>query len=147
MSIIFAFGIAPSCVGMRLGFQNRSSRGGENSGPQKCEAGASIHLPLDQLQAINLPFGCPLLHGKLSPATTAALSFSRPLAKTRVRRLMKSSDLCPRQKRRVKIRTTRSNPYLPVAPFAHCPPLAARCATGTNACSTLLQRYHLHSHP
>mgnify|MGYP001553780065 CR=1 FL=1 len=37
-------------------------------------------------------------------------------SKTRVRRLMKSSDLCPRQKRRVRVRTTRSNPYLPVAP-------------------------------
>ena len=37
-------------------------------------------------------------------------------SKTRVRRLMKSSGLCPRQKRRAKVRTTRSNPYLPVAP-------------------------------
>ena len=37
-------------------------------------------------------------------------------SKTRVRRLMKSSGLCPRQKRRVRVRTTRSNPYLPVAP-------------------------------
>ena len=37
-------------------------------------------------------------------------------SKTRVRRLMKCNGLCPRQKRRVKVRTTRSNPYLPVAP-------------------------------
>jgi transposase InsO family protein len=37
-------------------------------------------------------------------------------SKTRVRRLMKSSGLCPRQKRRVKVKTTRANPYLPVAP-------------------------------
>lgn len=37
-------------------------------------------------------------------------------SKTRVRRLMKTSGLCPRQKRRQKVRTTRSNPYLPVAP-------------------------------
>ena len=37
-------------------------------------------------------------------------------SKTRVRRLMKSHDLCPRQKRRVPARTTRSNPHLPVAP-------------------------------
>ena len=37
-------------------------------------------------------------------------------SKTRVRRLMKSQDLCPRQKRRVRVRTTKSNPYLPVAP-------------------------------
>lgn len=29
---------------------------------------------------------------------------------------MKQSGLCPRQKRRMKVRTTRSNPYLPVAP-------------------------------
>jgi len=37
-------------------------------------------------------------------------------SKTRVRRLMKSCGLCPRQKRRAKVRTTRSNPHLPVAP-------------------------------
>jgi transposase InsO family protein len=39
-------------------------------------------------------------------------------SKTRVRRLMKSAALCPRQKRREKTRlkTTCSNPYLPVAP-------------------------------
>lgn len=29
---------------------------------------------------------------------------------------MKSHGLCPRQKRRVRVRTTRSNPYLPIAP-------------------------------
>ena len=37
-------------------------------------------------------------------------------SKTRVRRLMKSQGLCPRQKRRVKVRTTRSHPHWPVAP-------------------------------
>ena len=37
-------------------------------------------------------------------------------SKTRVRRLMKSHGLCPRQKRRVRVRTTRSNPHLPTAP-------------------------------
>ena len=37
-------------------------------------------------------------------------------SKTRVRRLMKSHGLCPRQKRRVRMRTTRSNPHLPIAP-------------------------------
>lgn len=37
-------------------------------------------------------------------------------SKTRVRRLMKSEGLRPVQKRRVRIRTTQSNPYLPVAP-------------------------------
>ena len=37
-------------------------------------------------------------------------------SKTRVRRLMKSHGLCPRQKRRVRVRTTRSSPYLPIAP-------------------------------
>ena len=37
-------------------------------------------------------------------------------SKTRVRRLMKSHSLCPRQKRRVRVKTTRSNPHLPVAP-------------------------------
>lgn len=37
-------------------------------------------------------------------------------SKTRVRRLMKSHGLCPRQKRRTRVRTTCSNPYLPVAP-------------------------------
>ena len=37
-------------------------------------------------------------------------------SKTRVRRLMKSAGLCPRQKRRVRVKTTRSNPHLPVAP-------------------------------
>jgi hypothetical protein len=37
-------------------------------------------------------------------------------SKTRVRRLMKREGLGPRQKRRVRIKTTRSNPHLPVAP-------------------------------
>jgi transposase InsO family protein len=45
-------------------------------------------------------------------------------SKTRIRRLMKSHGLCPLQshglcplqKRRVRVRTTRSNPHLPVAP-------------------------------
>jgi len=37
-------------------------------------------------------------------------------SKTRVRRLMQSHGLCPCQKQRVRIRTTRSNPYLPIAP-------------------------------
>ena len=37
-------------------------------------------------------------------------------SQARVRRLIKQSGLCPRQKRPVKVRTTRSNPYLPVAP-------------------------------
>ena len=37
-------------------------------------------------------------------------------SKRRVCRLMKSQGLRPRQKRRVRVRTTRSNPYLPVAP-------------------------------
>jgi transposase InsO family protein len=37
-------------------------------------------------------------------------------SKTRVRRLMKSHGLCPSQKRRVRLRTTQSNPHLPVAP-------------------------------
>ena len=37
-------------------------------------------------------------------------------SKTRVRRLMKNEGLYPVQKRRVRVRTTRSNPYLPVAP-------------------------------
>jgi len=37
-------------------------------------------------------------------------------SKTRVRRLMKSQGLCPSQKRRVRVKTTRSNPHLPVAP-------------------------------
>jgi len=35
-------------------------------------------------------------------------------SKTRVRRLMKSAGLCPRQKRRVRVKTTKSNPHLPV---------------------------------
>lgn len=37
-------------------------------------------------------------------------------SKTRVRPLMKSAGLCPRQKRRVRVKTTHSNPHLPVAP-------------------------------
>ena len=37
-------------------------------------------------------------------------------SKTRVRRLMRDSGLCPRQKRRSKVRTTCSNSALPVAP-------------------------------
>jgi len=37
-------------------------------------------------------------------------------SKTRVRRLMKSAGLCPVQKRRVRLKTTQSNPHLPVAP-------------------------------
>ena len=37
-------------------------------------------------------------------------------SKTRVRRLMKSHGLCPCQKRRVRVRTTHSNPHLPIAP-------------------------------
>ena len=37
-------------------------------------------------------------------------------SKTRVRRLMKNMGLCPCQKRRVRVKTTRSNPHLPVAP-------------------------------
>jgi len=37
-------------------------------------------------------------------------------SKTRVRRLMQSHGLCPRQKRRIRMRTTRSNPHWPVAP-------------------------------
>ena len=37
-------------------------------------------------------------------------------SKTRVRRLMTSAGLCPRQKRRVRVKTTRSNLHLPVAP-------------------------------
>lgn len=37
-------------------------------------------------------------------------------SKTRVRRLMKSQGVCARQKRRVRVRTTQSNPHLPVAP-------------------------------
>lgn len=37
-------------------------------------------------------------------------------SKTRVRRLMKSHGLCPRQKRHGRVKTTRSNPYLPIAP-------------------------------
>jgi transposase InsO family protein len=36
--------------------------------------------------------------------------------KTRVRRLMKQHGLCPKQKRRFRVQTTRSNPHLPVAP-------------------------------
>ena len=37
-------------------------------------------------------------------------------SKTRVRRLMKSHGLYPRQKRRGRVTTTRSNPQLPIAP-------------------------------
>ena len=37
-------------------------------------------------------------------------------SKTRVRRLMKKEGLCPVQKRRFRMKTTQSNPYLPVAP-------------------------------
>lgn len=37
-------------------------------------------------------------------------------SKTRVRRLMKRTGMCPTQKRRVRVQTTKSNPYLPVAP-------------------------------
>ena len=37
-------------------------------------------------------------------------------SKTRVRRLMKQEGLYPRQKRRTRVRATRSNPHLPVAP-------------------------------
>ena len=37
-------------------------------------------------------------------------------SKARVRRLMQSAGLCPRQKRRVRVKTTRGNPHLPVAP-------------------------------
>ena len=37
-------------------------------------------------------------------------------SKTRVRPLMQSQGLCPRQKRRVRVKTTRLNPHLPVAP-------------------------------
>ncbi len=33
-----------------------------------------------------------------------------------MRRLMQDAGLCPRQKRRVRIKTTHSNPHLPVAP-------------------------------
>lgn len=37
-------------------------------------------------------------------------------SKTRVRRLMKIEGICPVQKRRVRVKTTQSNPHLPVAP-------------------------------
>jgi len=37
-------------------------------------------------------------------------------SKTRIRRLMKSAGLCPVQKRRVRVKTTRSSSHLPVAP-------------------------------
>ena len=33
-----------------------------------------------------------------------------------MRRLMQEAGLCPRQKRRVRIKTTHGNPHLPVAP-------------------------------
>ena len=36
--------------------------------------------------------------------------------KTRVRRLMNQEGLCPKQKRRFRVQTTRSNPHLPIAP-------------------------------
>ena len=36
-------------------------------------------------------------------------------SKTRISRLMQRAGLCPRQKRRARVRTTRSNPHLPVA--------------------------------
>jgi putative transposase len=36
--------------------------------------------------------------------------------KTRIRRLMQQENLCPRQKRRFRPRTTQSDPYLPCAP-------------------------------
>ena len=47
-------------------------------------------------------------------------------SKTRVRRLMQSHGLCPRQKRRGRVRTTQSNPYWPVAPhrLLEAPPVA-----------------------
>ena len=37
-------------------------------------------------------------------------------SKTRVRRLMKSTGLCPLQKQRGRVKTTQSNPHLSVAP-------------------------------
>ena len=37
-------------------------------------------------------------------------------SKTRVRRLMQRTGLCPHQKRRLRVKTTQSNPHLPVAP-------------------------------
>ena len=48
-------------------------------------------------------------------------------AKTRVRRLMQEQGLCPRQKRGVRVTTTRSNPYWPVAPhlLREAPPVTA----------------------
>jgi putative transposase len=36
--------------------------------------------------------------------------------KTRIRRLMQQEDICPKQKRRFRPRTTQSDPYLPCAP-------------------------------
>ena len=47
-------------------------------------------------------------------------------SKTRVRRLMQSHGLCPRQKRRIRMKTTRSNPHWPVAPhlLLESPPAA-----------------------
>lgn len=37
-------------------------------------------------------------------------------SKTRIRRLMRSAKLCPHQKRRERVKTTKSSPHLPVAP-------------------------------
>ena len=70
--------------------------------------------------------------------------------KARVRRLMREHGLCALQKKRFRVQTTQSNPYLPVAPNL-LPEAAAPSVPGQIFCSDITyipieERHHLHSH-
>jgi hypothetical protein len=48
------------CVGSRMRWQRRKSGRVKDAQPEQVEAGAAIHLPLDQLQPVDLPFHHPV---------------------------------------------------------------------------------------
>jgi len=97
------------CVALEVSSSGFYAHRHKGHRPRRCE---------DRLLSGHLQSAFEQSHGTSgSPRLVRALR-KRGLftSQARVRRLIKQSGLCPRQKRRVKVRTTRSNPYLPVAP-------------------------------
>lgn len=104
-----AFEVRPVCAALEVSPSGFYAHRHKPERPRRREDGVLSGELQDAFEQSYGTYGSP----RLVRALRARGVFT---SKTRVRRLMKQSGLCPRQKRRMKVRTTRSNPYLPVAP-------------------------------
>lgn len=129
-----AFGVREVCTTLGISPSGFYAHRHKAQRPRRCQDRVLSVAMHDAFEQSGDSYGSPRLVRALRKVGLCT-------SKTRVRRLMKSAGLCPVQKRRVRVKTTQSNPHLPVAPTFCAMPLPSKSRVSGFTATSLTSRH------